>query len=217
MERLNTRLAREDEATRADVLSRLGDVIVPFTEDRIALPEFMSRLAFIASQFEARDKTLSTDARSSTAWHEAGHAVAAHVLDCEVALVTIEGEPEELVMGSMSYFALSGMAAEPHCILTLAGPLAQIVALGPSEFAGVMESHRRQCNKWLLEERPFMTTAVRLGFLNVFEVASQELVYRHWSAIARVQAALLQAGTLTREQFLAAFHAPLPTVEVPAA
>lgn len=206
-------LEAADLDTQPLLEAQLFALFEPWTAQRIHAREFYRRLTVTAAIHAERDPAYRAEQREATAYHEAGHAVTAHVLGGWVHSVTIVPTADDLAFGHVRYQPPRGASPDDDGVITLAGPLAQ--ALGG--YLGGMEEHRQQCNASLLDGRPGLSCAARLALLRFLEIRAHEIVTTQWPAISRVVRALLLTDTLTRPAFLEALTPPVPVREDAAA
>jgi hypothetical protein len=145
----------------------------------------------------------ATDSLERTSFHEAGHAVAFHLLGLGVSHVTIEVDHVNWIAGSATP-RRGADTPEDSAVLAvaqLAGPYATQRwnperwdwAEGAQSDFDAME----QCIHRILGELPLHSHAVhRATLLTRARSAAEKLVADHWGAITRVAAALLSERTL---------------------
>ncbi len=206
--RIGARLADAPPETAGAIVEKLGELFAPWLTDAIDAAECSKRLGTVLGVHAARTSGYAAARREATAWHEAGHAVAAHVLGADVTHVSLVPDPEDHSIGHTRYRPRRHAAQhQDACLITLAGPLAQGLTVWgvPEE---TLELHRRECHEFLLGDVLGLSAASRLAYLKFVEVAAADVVHRHWSAITRVAEALLRDDALTGDAIRALVAPP---------
>ncbi len=124
--------------------------------------------------------------RTLTALHEAGHAVAAVMVGRGFYSVGITINDDRLGTTQLSYLKANARPerALAEIVVALAGIAAEIEIYGSPRGC---EADIRDAAQWCLR--------VDADFFDMLE-AARKLVLKHWAAIERVAAVLLDVGTL---------------------
>jgi ATP-dependent Zn protease len=151
------------------------------------------------------------------AYHEAGHAVVAWRLGRRPAAVSVRAAGRNLGRVVMRTRALEPDSSRNWCrneeaiVIALAGPLAQRRQAPRSDWR--QKKHRtsprpdRGTDFDLFNEllcRQHYSRTVRTAYDKYVRARTQELVNANWLAIERVAQALLERGSLTREELFEA-------------
>jgi hypothetical protein len=155
--------------------------------------------------------------REATAYHEAGHAVAAWSVGYRPTTASIEAgndsvgqvRHEEPFPGISFEFDGSDMARlkiERAIMICLAGPIAQKRYRrsswrkwhGVADYATATELALRACG----------SSDIARAFLKWLALRAESLVDDHWSAVERVAIALLKRSTLTHDEIASLVSKP---------
>lgn len=152
-----------------------------------------------------------TRAQIATAYHEAGHAVAAHLVGIRVlsagiepaegflGLVAHEGVGAELLavaQGSAPLTLALRARLEAHVLMLLAGSIAEHRQRGRRDHIGSSQDHARALD-WL--ERVSGTPAEAEAYAAWLGHRAEGLLTLGWAEVERLAAALLEQGSLAGE------------------
>lgn len=165
-----------------------------------------------------KPKTFTRRRREATAYHEAGHAVAALHEDRPFKYVTIK--PSEDSIGHVHYEAsvvrTSARMADRNfmdygrLLVSLAGCKAERRRMGRHNHAGAYEDYRRAVEVvcltgetgGMMEDRPFVRSVVRAAMQE-----AEDLVNMWWPEVDAVAKALVARETLSRSDVLDVINA----------
>ena len=194
--------AIEDLRSRIDLLASIDTdtMLIPGeTQERYhqLVGEACARLSLIETHLDKlRDAKLAKqeiweDSLFRTAYHEAGHAVAAIVEKRYLRLVTIVPTKDSVGLCSTSGLQ-SQRRFESEIIVSLAGPIAE------KHFCGNNLANSEHDHKMTLELASHLVDSEEElnAYLNLLKIRIEGLVHRHYRQIAALASALITERTI---------------------
>jgi hypothetical protein len=155
-----------------------------------------------------RSRKFSPAQRRTFAYHEAGHAVAIHVLGYAFVAVEIYDRPVDKEAGAVVRDTLQDEILLIHdMVISYAGPLAQCRRLKRGKLNAIVVregshdfNHADKCADQLASLYPGIEG---FEFVGQAMALAKELVKRRWSDIEIVAEALITGGRLSYDEFCA--------------